>query len=62
MIDQPFNHKNAILVSLQQDDLMIIVRFSIIMPLSTYIRALSQPLLIDIGTCPTISHGLRSSK
>ena len=40
MIDQPFNHKNAILVSLQQDDLMIIVRFSIIMPLSTYIRAL----------------------
>ena len=40
MIDQPFNHKNAILVSLQQDDLMLIVRFSIIMPLSTYIRAL----------------------
>ena len=42
MIDQPFNHKNAILVSLQQDDLMIIVRFSIIMPLSTYIRALTD--------------------
>ena len=40
MIDQPFNHKNAILVSLQQDDLMIIVRFSIIMPLSAHIRAL----------------------
>ena len=40
MIDQPFNHKNAILDSLQHDDLMIIVRFSIIMPLSAYIRAL----------------------
>ena len=40
MIDQPFNHKNAILGSLQHDDLMIIVRFSIIMPLSPYIRAL----------------------
>ena len=40
MIDQPFKHKNAISVSLQHDDLMIIVRFSIIMPLSAYIRAL----------------------
>ena len=40
MIDQPFNHKNAILVSLQHDDLMIIVSFSIIMPLSALIRAL----------------------
>ena len=40
MIDQPFNHKNAILVSLQQDYLMIIVRFSVIVPLSAYIRAL----------------------
>ena len=40
MIDQPFNHKNSILVSLQQDDLMIIVRFSVIVPLSAYIRAL----------------------
>ena len=40
MMDQPFNHKNAVLVSLQHDDLMLIVHFSIIVPLTAYIRAL----------------------